>query len=264
MTPILLIGAGRMAGAMIQGWRRKGAFQASDLMIRSRSLGEQAQAAVAEGAIAQPADSDLAKASTVVFATKPQTWREVAALYAPLLAPDAVIVSVIAGVKPAQLREAFGRPSAWTVPTTGVATGAGVCSIVADSDEARARAHALFDPIATTADIDDVELMHAVTGVSGSAPAYLYAFTEALEAAGHAAGLPLKTAQRLARATMASAGQLMIESGEDPGELRRNVTSPNGVTLEALKVLMDQQSGLPPLLDRAMQAAIARSREIGG
>jgi pyrroline-5-carboxylate reductase len=105
--------------------------------------------------------------------------------------------------------------------------------------------------------------MHAATGVSGSAPAYLYAFVEALEAAGVAAGLDQAASQALARATIAGAAALLAESGEDPAELRRQVTSPGGTTAEALKVLMSDH-GLGPLLEEAVAACVRRSRELAG
>jgi pyrroline-5-carboxylate reductase len=103
--------------------------------------------------------------------------------------------------------------------------------------------------------------MDAVTAVCGSAPAYLYAFTEALEAAGEAEGLPPEAARTLARATMAGAAALMARSGQDPSELRRQVTSPGGTTEAALRVLMGE-GGLFPLLRQAVAAAAERSREL--
>lgn len=115
---------------------------------------------------------------------------------------------------------------------------------------------------ALTKAIDDEDQMHAATAVSGSAPAYLYAFVEALEAAGAAAGLSAASAQRLARATISGAAALLAESGEEPAELRRQVTSPGGTTQAALEVLMGSQ-GLGPLLETAVAAAARRSRELG-
>jgi pyrroline-5-carboxylate reductase len=109
----------------------------------------------------------------------------------------------------------------------------------------------------------DEDLLHQATAVSGSAPAYLYAFVEALEAAGAKAGLPPADAQRLARATIAGAAALMAKSGEEPAELRRQVTSPGGTTQAALNVLM-ADDGFGPLLDEAVAAATARSKELGG
>ena len=150
------------------------------------------------------------------------------------------------------------------MPTTAVASAQGTATLYAADSQARARAHALFDPIATTVNLADEALMDAATAVSGSAPAYLYAFIEALEAAGEEAGLPAETARTLVRATIAGAAVLLRETGEEPAELRRQVTSPNGVTQAALEVLMAPDAGFPTLMREAVTAAIRRSRELGG
>jgi pyrroline-5-carboxylate reductase len=197
-----------------------------------------------------------------VLAVKPQVWREAAAQYAPHLARDAVIVSIAAGVRAADISQAFGgRRVARIMPTTAVAIGQGAASIYAQDPEAKARAHALFAPVATVVDLADEDLMHAATGVSGSAPAYLYAFVEALEAAGVSAGLDDAAAKALARGTISGAAALLAQSGEDPAELRRQVTSPGGTTAEALKVLMGA-GGLEPLLRDAVAACVRRSEEL--
>jgi pyrroline-5-carboxylate reductase len=112
-------------------------------------------------------------------------------------------------------------------------------------------------------DIAEEDLMHAATAVSGSAPAYLYAFLEALEAAGVDAGLTPEAASRLARSTITGAAALLAKGGEDPAELRRQVTSPGGVTQAALEVLM-AEAGFPGLMRAAAAAAIRRSKELGG
>ena len=261
MTPILLLGAGRMGGALIAGWVRAGAFAAADLIIRDPAPGPEAEGS---GASINPPDAKLAAAKTVVMAVKPQIWREAVAPVAPLLAPDAVIVSIAAGVRTADLAQAFGgRRIARVMPTTAAAIGQGTASIYAADPVARARAHALFGVVGAVVDLEDEELMHAATAVSGSSPAYLYAFVEALEAAGVTAGLAPDAARSLARATIAGAAALMSASGEDPAELRRQVTSPGGTTQAALEVLMGQ-GGLGDLLERAVAAASRRSRELGG
>jgi pyrroline-5-carboxylate reductase len=147
VTPILLLGAGRMGGALIEGWRRTAAFAASDLLIRDPHPGPEALSA--EGAVLNPPDGALVAARTVLLAVKPQVWREAAAAYGPLLAPDAVIVSILVGVRAADIAQAFGgRRVARVMPTTGVLIAKGVASIVADDPEAATRAHALFDPVA--------------------------------------------------------------------------------------------------------------------
>ncbi|WP_421934700.1 pyrroline-5-carboxylate reductase [Phenylobacterium sp.] len=262
MTPILILGAGRMGGALIQGWRKAGAFSPADLILRDPHPTELAQAIARDGARLNPSDTALAEARTVLLSVKPQLWRETAAEVSSLLHPDAVIVSVAAGVRSADIAAAFGRQVARVMPTTAVAIGQGTTSIYAAEAQARARAHALFGPVGTVVDLDDEELMHAATAVSGSAPAYLYAFIEALEAGGAAAGLPPEAAQRLARSTIAGAAALLTESGEEPAELRRQVTSPGGTTQAALEVLMGE-GGLTPLLRDAVAAAVKRSKELG-
>jgi pyrroline-5-carboxylate reductase len=263
ITPILMLGAGRMGGAMIDGWLASGAFAGSDLMIRDPYPGPAAQAAQRAGAALNPPEADLARAQTVVLAVKPQVWREAAAEAAAWLSSGAVIVSICAGVRSADIAKAFGgRCVARVMPTTAAAIGQGTASLYADDPAALARAHALFEPLGAVVDLNDEGLMHAATAVSGSAPAYLYAFIEALEAAGASAGLAPKDAQRLARSTLTGAAALLARSGEEPSELRRQVTSPGGTTEAALNVLLSD-GGLPPLLREAVSAAVRRSKELG-
>lgn len=260
MTPILLLGAGRMGGALIAGWRRANAFSASDLMIRDPTPGPQAQAS---GARLNPSRDEQLAAKTVLLTVKPQDWRAVAAQAVGDLADEAVIVSVAAGVATADIAHAFGgRRVARVMPTTAAAIGQGTASVFSNDPEARARAHALLAPVGAVIDLADEDLMHAATAVSGSAPAYLYAFVEALQAAGEALGLPADAARQLARATTAGAAALMAETGEEAAALRRQVTSPGGTTEAALNVLMGE-GGLGPLLKEAAAAAERRSRELG-
>jgi pyrroline-5-carboxylate reductase len=260
MTPILLIGAGHMGGALVAGWRRAGAFPMHELAVRDPSPGPQA---LQSGANLHPTAADLRRAQTVVLAVKPQIWRVAAAEVAPDLAPNAIVVSIAAGVASQDIAAAFGvRRVARVMPTTAAAIGQGAASVYAADPEARARARALFEPVGTVVDLDDEDLMHAATAVSGSAPAYLYAFVEALEAAGVSLGLAPAAARDLARATTAGAAALMTESGADAADLRRQVTSPAGTTEAALKVLMGHE-GLGPLLKEAAAAAEQRSRELG-
>lgn len=260
MTPILLLGAGRMGGALIQGWREAGAFSVADLIVRDPNV----DAAAFEGALVNPPLEALSAAKTVLLAVKPQIWRQAIADVVPHLAPDAVIVSIAAGVRAADISQAFGgRAVARVMPTTAVAIGRGTASLYADTVEARAVARALFAPVATVVDLDSEELLHAATAVSGSAPAYLYAFVEALEAAGAGVGLDLAASAKLARATIIGAAALMEAGGEEPSELRKQVTSPGGTTAAALAVLMGE-GGFGDLLPKALDAAIARSKELGG
>ncbi len=262
-TPVLILGAGRMGGALIDGWTRTGAFQPSDLILRDPNPGPVALAAQAAGAQLNPPDAVLAQAATVLLAVKPQAWRQAAEAVVPLLEPGAVVVSIAAGVKTEDLAAVFGgRPVARVMPTTAVALAKGVASIYAAEPLARQRAHDLFDSVAIGVDLDDEALMDAATGVSGSGPAYLYAFVEALEAAAQGQGFSAEASARMVRGTLIGAAALLDQSGEEPAELRRQVTSPGGTTEAALKVLMGA-SGLWPLLDQAVTAAVKRADELG-
>ena len=261
VTPILLLGAGRMGAALIEGWQAAGAYPPSDVMVRDPFVSD---ALAASGASINPPDVDLALAKTVLLAVKPQYWRQASAAIVPHLAPGAVIVSIIAGVSAATISEVFeGRKVARCMPTTAVAIRQGAASLYADDQVAMAAAEALFAPVAKVVKLSSEDQLHAATGVSGSSPAYLYAFVEALEAAGAKAGLPEADAKTLARATMAGAMALMAQSGEEPAELRKQVTSPNGTTQAALEVLMGD-GVLETLLTETVAACAARSRELAG
>ncbi len=260
--PVLLIGAGHMGGALIAGWRRARALEPGELMIRDPEPGTQALAAADWGASLNGPDDRLAAAKTVVLAVKPQAWRAAAAAVAPFLASDATVVSVVAGIETRDLSQAFGaRPVARVMPTTAAAICRGAASIWASTAAARAAAHAVFEPLGAVVDLADEALMHAATGASGSAPAYVYALVEALQAAGVAAGLEVGAARELARATVIGAAGLLEASGEDAAELRRQVTSAGGTTAAALGVLTGD-GALERLMTRTVAAAAARSRAL--
>ncbi|HYF22389.1 MAG TPA: pyrroline-5-carboxylate reductase dimerization domain-containing protein [Caulobacteraceae bacterium] len=264
VAPVLLIGAGRMGQALISGWRRSGALPFARLMIRTPSPKPEADAAAAQGAILNPPDEALAGVRTVVFCVKPQKRREVAALYEALLPKDAVVLSVLVGVRAAAVSSDFGgRRVARVLPTTGVARAAGVTAVHAPDPEARARAQALFAPVSTLVDLEDEALMDAAGAVSASGAAYVYAFAQALERAGLAAGLPPEPAAVLARATLATAAAHLAESGADPQTLIDQVASPGGTTRAALAVLQ-AEAGLDPLLRDAVAAAVRRAQELAG
>ena len=173
-----------MGGALIAGWLGEGVLTPADLMIRDPQPGPAAKAAIDAGAAPNPDDNQLARAATVVFAIKPQGWREVAANLAPRLGPEAAIVSAIAGVAAADLAVAFdGRPVARVMPTLGAAIGRGSIALWSADAGLGDDIAALFRPLGAVTSLADETLMHAATAASGSAPAYFYAFTEALEAA---------------------------------------------------------------------------------
>ena len=260
--PILIAGAGAMGGAMIAGWRRAG-LDASGLIIRDPQPGTEALAAAKAGARLNPPETELSAARWVILAVKPQAWRAIAEVLAPHLAADAVIVSVIAGIGAADLAGAFpGHPIVRAMPSLAVAIGAGSVTLWSAEPALAREAERLMAPLGAVSALTDEDLMHAATAASASAPAYLYAFIEALEGAAEAAGLPHAEARRMVRATITGAAALLAASGDDPTALRVRVTSPGGTTEAALAVLMGAD-GLPFLMDEAVGAATARSRELG-
>ncbi len=244
---------------MLDGWRKTNAFAPTDLLVITRHPGE---ALLASGVRVAPDDAQIGSAKTVLLAVKPQAWRDAAKSIESKLAADAVIVSVAAGVKTQAISQGFGgRRTARAMPTTACAIARGTASLFAADAEALARAHALFDPVATVVELSSEDEMHAATGVSGSAPAYLYAFIEALEAAGVTAGLTPAQASKLARSTITGAAALLAETGGEPADLRRQVASPGGTTEAALNVLLSH-NGLPPLMRETVAQCIRRSKEL--
>jgi pyrroline-5-carboxylate reductase len=264
VLPVLILGGGRMGQALLSGWARSGGGIGLDgVMVRDPAPSEGLTAFQDAGVRLNPSLDAVGDAQTLILAVKPQVWRSAAAAAAPLLRRGAVVVSIAAGVRCADLAAAFERPVARVMPTTAIAVCKGAAAIFAapDDDLAARAAHALFDPLARTVDVANEDLMDAATAVSGSAPAYFYLFMEALEAAATAAGLSAEQASILVRQTLIGAAALLEAGGQEPAELRRQVTSKNGTTEAALKVLQ-RDVGLSALIAEAVAAATARAREL--
>jgi pyrroline-5-carboxylate reductase len=151
------------------------------------------------------------------------------------------------------------------MPNTPAAVARGISAITGNARATAAHldlAEALLSAVGQVVRLDGEHQMDAVTAVSGSGPAYVFHLIETLAAAGEAEGLPPALAVQLARATVAGAGHLAENAQEDAAQLRVNVTSPGGTTAAALEVLMDPDTGFPPLLKRAVKAAADRSKEL--
>lgn len=258
--PVVLVGCGRLGSAIAEGWLASGAVAAADLIILSPSVKPVMDAARAAGARVNPPIDSLKDARAVVLAIKPAKWREAAAPLIDALADDAVVVSVMAGVRAGALASVFGdRIIGRVMPTTGVARTQGVATIWADSAAGRETAHTLFAPVAETVELAEEALMDVATAVVGAGPAYFYAFTQALAQAGQAAGLDAEAAQQLARATLKSAaGGLPDEMSLSDAVAR--VASPGGVTQAGLAVLA--ANGLTATVTDAIRAATDRAVEL--
>lgn len=241
---VTLLGHGRLGSAMAEGWARTDALDQLTVLTR------------ADPAVC-PADT-----AALVIAVKPAVWREAVAPLESSLPASAVVISVMAGVRAADIAVALpGRPVVRVMPTTAVAEASGVAAIWSVDAAARALAHILFDPIADTVDLPDEALIDPATAIAGSAPAYFYALAQALAAAGVEAGLAPEAAARLARGALRSAGS-GAGTGTPIEDLIARIASVGGTTRAGLDAL--QAAGLSTVADAAVGAAIARAKVLAG
>jgi len=263
---ILLVGAGKMGGAMLEGWLALGVEPRRVAVLEPQPTPEIAVLA-GRGVTLNPAPAAAGEVAAVVVAVKPQAAPEVLPSLRPYLGAATVVVSIMAGRTLEFLAQAFPRAAlVRTMPNLPAAIGRGITVAMASAQvtpSQRALVHALLSAVGGVEWIDDEALMDAVVAVSGSGPAYVFLLAEAMAKAGTAAGLPAALAAKLARATVAGAGELLERSPLDAATLRQNVTSPGGTTAAALEVLMGE-NGFEPLLQRAISAAARRSRELAG
>jgi pyrroline-5-carboxylate reductase len=262
---LVLVGAGKMGGAMCQGWLGLGLDPARVVVIEPQPAPD-IVAIAGRGTRLNPPLETVRDAAVVVIAVKPQSAGEVVPGLAPLIGPSTVVLSIMAGKTLAGLARALpsGTAIIRTMPNLPASIGRGITVAVADArvtPQQRDLAHRLLAATGGAEWVDDEALLDAVTAVSGSGPAYVFLLAEYLAKAGAAAGLPADLAARLARATVAGSGELLARSDLAAGELRRNVTSPGGTTAAALDVLMAPDA-LAALMERAVAAATRRAGEL--
>jgi pyrroline-5-carboxylate reductase len=267
-SSIALIGAGKMGGAMLEGWLKGGLQGGSVRVFDPHASDGIKQLCAAHGVTLNPPGA-ISEPDVVILAIKPQMLDEAAPFIAAMAGPRTLILSILAGKTIANLADRLSRAKAIirTIPNTPAAVGRGItaatASAKADASD-RIMADTLLSAIGKVVWVEDEALIDAATAVSGSGPAYVFLMAECLADAGIAAGLPPDVARELARATLEGAGELMFrEPQTDPATLRRNVTSPNGTTAAALEVLM-AEDGLKPLITRAVAAAKRRAGELAG
>jgi pyrroline-5-carboxylate reductase len=264
---ILLVGAGKMGGALLEGWLALGLDPKHAAVLEPQPARELI-ALAGRGLRLNATPSAIGEVSAIIVAVKPQMAAEVMPALASYVGAGTVVVSIMAGRTLAFLEYALSQHAALVraMPNTPAAIGRGITVAVPNvrvSGRQRELVHALLSATGAVEWIADEALMDAVTAVSGSGPAYVFLLVEALAQAGAEVGLPADLAERLARATVAGSGELLQRSPLDPATLRQNVTSPGGTTAAALAVLGGPQ-GLRELMTRAVAAATARSRQLAG
>jgi pyrroline-5-carboxylate reductase len=258
---LVLLGCGKMGGAMLEGWL-KGGLTPARVVVIDPYPSDWLKAQAARGVTVNPAE--LAPANVAVIAVKPQMMGAAAPQLVALAGRGTVFLSIAAGTPIAAFEAMFGAgtPIVRAMPNTPAAIGRGISALVGNAavtEAQMAMAEALLAAVGQTVRLETEEQMHAVTGLSGSGPAYVFHMIEAMAEAGAAAGLPPELAMRLARATVAGAGALADASPESAGQLRVNVTSPGGTTAAGLGVLMPE---LSRLMTGTVAAAAQRSREL--
>jgi pyrroline-5-carboxylate reductase len=262
--PLVLVGAGKMGGALLEGWLRCG-LELKTLAVIEPSPSPPIAALAARGLRLNPDIGSFGEAAAIIIAVKPQIAAEAVPALAPMISARTMVLSIMAGRTLQSLAEMLPRSRALVraMPNLPAAIGRGMTVAVANhaSRAERDLARRLLAATGAVEWIDDEALMDVVTAVSGSGPAYVFLLAEALAQAGAAAGLPVALAGRLARETVVGAAELLHRSQEEPATLRQNVTSPGGTTAEALAVLMGK-NGLASLLQTAVAAAARRSREL--
>ena len=263
---LVLVGAGKMGSALLEGWIRLG-LDPQNIAVIEPAIPPQIAALTQRGLQLNPTPRALKNVAAIVLAVKPQVAPQAVPPLAPLVSPSTVVVSIMAGRTLRFLSDALAKPCAIVraMPNTPAAIGRGITvAVPLHANEAqRALADRLLSATGAVEWTTDEALMDAVTAVSGSGPAYVFLLAEALTEAGVAAGLPHELAAKLARETVAGSGELLHRSPLDAAVLRENVTSPAGTTAAALAVLMGQD-GLASLMEKAVAAATKRSRELAG
>lgn len=268
-SSIVLVGAGKMGQAMLQGWLGLGLDPAKVTAI-DPLLDQQGCASLAEKGVRQEKGPDgVLPPEALILSIKPQTLDSAAPGLRPLIGERTLVLSILAGKRISDLAARLGEAAmiVRAMPNTPAAVGRSISALVASAsvgDRQRAMAEALLAAIGRVEWLADEALIDAVTAVSGSGPAYVFLLAECMAAAGARIGLPPDLAMRLARATVEGAGELLFrEPQTDAQTLRRNVTSPAGTTAAALDVLM-AKDGLAPLMERAIVAAARRAGELAG
>lgn len=265
---VLLAGAGKMGGALLQGWLAKG-VAADTIVVLDPNPSDHLRALTQHyGFALNPSLAALTPPDVLVLAVKPQMLAAMAPAFAAMIFERTVVVSIMAGKTVADIVVQLpAKAVVRAMPNTPAAVGHGITGAYANpqvSDAQRAMTEALLSCVGQVEWLQSEALIDAVTAVSGSGPAYVFYLTECLTAAARSVGLDPAMAARFARATVEGAGALMVaEPDTAADQLRRNVTSPAGTTAAALDVL-GHEDALEVLMTKAVTAARDRAMALAG
>lgn len=260
---IAFIGAGNMAKAIIRGLLNSGVDHKT-ISASARSEETRTQVAKTLGIECSTNDITCNQADVIVLAVKPQLLKSVCEEIQPYIPAHCLIISVAAGIRCSSIEAWLGnRPIVRSMPNTPSAIGLGASGLFANNLVSHPQKHSaeqILGAVGLVINVDNEDLIDAVTAVSGSGPAYFFLFIEAMIDAGVKQGLNHQQASLLAKQTALGASQLAAQSDLDVATLRKNVTSPKGTTEQAIKTFEGHQ--LRYIVDDAMQACAKRAAEL--
>ncbi|WP_379162479.1 pyrroline-5-carboxylate reductase [Paenibacillus sp. sgz5001063] len=267
---IVFYGAGSMAEAIVRGMIARNVVDSGNIVMLNRSSSERLSELRSRYGVLGSNDTEqkneyLRKAPVIVLAMKPKDAAEALRGLSPLLSPDQLIISVIAGMTIRTMQGLLGKPQpiVRTMPNTSSSIGLGATGIAFSKEvdeQSRRTSLNIFEAVGLTSVIDE-ERMEILTGISGSGPAYIYYMMEAMIAAGIRGGLPAEQSRELTVQTVLGAARMVQQTGEEPAALRKKVTSPNGSTQAALEVL--EKGDFFETVISAVNRCAERSREMG-
>lgn len=259
---IVLVGCGFMGKALLEGWIANGinpdAVYVQD-PFPSDWLKSQPGLQINKDLPVSPA--------VIIIAVKPQILGDILSVLKRTISDETIVISIAAGAQVDLFEEAFGSRTAIirAMPNLPASVGAGITVLYANQAASNSveLATELFQAVGKVVQIDNENMLHAVTGLSGSGPAYIFAVTEAMTEAGVNMGLPRELAQVLACSTISGAGKMLGQDDADPSALREAVTSKGGTTQAGLDALTTEANGIAALIECAITAAHNRSVELG-
>lgn len=267
---IVFYGAGSMAEAIVRGMIARNVVESGNVVMLNRSSSERLSELRSRYGVLGSNDPEqkneyLRTAPVIVLAMKPKDAAEALRSLGPLLSPDQLVISMIAGMTIRTMQGLLGKsqPVVRTMPNTSSSIGLGATGIAYSKEvdeQSRRTALNIFEAVGLTSVIDE-ERMETLTGISGSGPAYIYYMMEAMIAAGIRGGLPAEQSRELTVQTVLGAARMVQQTGEEPAALRKKVTSPNGSTQAAIEVL--EKGDFFETVISAVNRCAERSREMG-
>lgn len=260
-----MIGCGNMAQAMLKGILTKGLYKPEDVIASRRNTTE-LQKVEKEYGIRTTTDNVEAaeRADVLILAVKPHQFPVVISQIRDHVSEDTLVISIAAGQTMADIEKLFGKDIKLvrTMPNTPalvLAGATGMCFNANVSEEEQQKARAIFESFGVVASVSE-DMIDTVIGVSGSSPAYVFMFIEAMADAAVADGMPRKQAYELAAQTVYGSAKMVLETGRHPGELKDMVCSPGGTTIEAVRVL--EEKGLRSAVIEGQMACVKKAREM--